>query len=371
MPAVAEQDPARRTSCARCVLCYPIQFSTSSPLRHHLSTLIKAAVTIGLIAFFAHKVDLDDLLQRLRSVGILAVVEALGMTFLLSVIQTLRWRIVLRTLGTAISGWKLLRYTQVGLFFNSVLPSGVGGDIFRAVLARRAGAPLRLAAASVVLDRLMALIALVLFVAIASPFLLQMLQHGLEGWLIVMATGAGTLGIAFLLVFHHLLGWLGTSVVGRLRARLPVVAKRGIDFLDDVSRNAFALLANRRCGPAVMGFSLLSQLGMGFTIYIFAHALSAPATLGMCLALFPPAMLIGMLPISLGGWGVREGAMVLFFGLVGVGTNDALGMSILYGIILTVAGLPGGLIWILNRHGETNISQQELDSASLGVGAAE
>ena len=275
------------------------------------------------------------------------------------------------TLGTELPLLRLFRYTQVGLFFNAVLPSGMGGDIFRIVLSRRAGAPLRRAAAAVVLDRLMALFALIVFVAFASPFLLQMLQHGVAGWLIVLATGAGTLGIAFLLAFHHLLGWLGGSLVGRLRARLPVVAKRGVDFLDDVSHSAFGLLANRRSGPAVMGLSLLTQLTMGLSIYIVARALHAPVTLGNCLALFPPAMLLGMLPISLGGWGVREGAMVLFFGLVGVGTDDALGMSILYGLNVTVAGLPGGLIWVLGRHSETNISEAELNSASLGIGVAE
>jgi len=62
--------------------------------------------------------------------------------------------------------------------------------------------------------------------------------------------------------------------------------------------------------------------------------------------------LVSMIPISFGGWGVREGAMVVFFGLVGVPAADALAMSILFGLAALVAGLPGGVLWVVQRRAQ-------------------
>lgn len=52
-----------------------------------------------------------------------------------------------------------------------------------------------------------------------------------------------------------------------------------------------------------------------------------------------------MIPISIAGWGVREGAMVVGLGLVGVSSSTALSVSLLFGGVLVVVGLLGGLIW--------------------------
>jgi hypothetical protein len=60
-------------------------------------------------------------------------------------------------------------------------------------------------------------------------------------------------------------------------------------------------------------------------------------------------MLISMVPISIAGWGVREGAMVSAFGLVGLRAADALAMSIVFGLIVSLVGVPGGVIWALTR----------------------
>src|SRR5690606_4783819 len=67
------------------------------------------------------------------------------------------------------------------------------------------------------------------------------------------------------------------------------------------------------------------------------------------LILVPPVMLVSMVPISIAGWGVREGAMITAFGLVGLDTADALALSIVFGVIVSLVGAPGGAIWALTR----------------------
>jgi hypothetical protein len=62
--------------------------------------------------------------------------------------------------------------------------------------------------------------------------------------------------------------------------------------------------------------------------------------------LMPPVMLVVALPVSAGGWGVREGAIVASLALAGVGTTPALLLSVELGVIGTLVGLPGGVIWL-------------------------
>lgn len=78
-------------------------------------------------------------------------------------------------------------------------------------------------------------------------------------------------------------------------------------------------------------------------------------------------MLLSMVPISLGGWGVREAAMVWLFGAVGIHSQEAVSISILFGLATTAAGLPGGLLWLLDRRSDS--ASSPLPAASIGAAA--
>jgi hypothetical protein len=69
-------------------------------------------------------------------------------------------------------------------------------------------------------------------------------------------------------------------------------------------------------------------------------------------------MLATTLPISIAGWGVREGAMVAAFGLIGVSQEGAVVLSLLAGILAVVACLPGGLIWLMSGYRHKDISAE-------------
>ena len=72
------------------------------------------------------------------------------------------------------------------------------------------------------------------------------------------------------------------------------------------------------------------------------------------ISLVPPVMLIMTIPISIGGWGVRETAMVTFFGLIGVSGEGAFALSVVFGLTGMAVAIPGGIIWFMSRDkGET------------------
>ncbi len=68
-----------------------------------------------------------------------------------------------------------------------------------------------------------------------------------------------------------------------------------------------------------------------------------------CLVLVPPVILLMLLPISLAGWGVREGAMIAALGFIDVPAGEALLLSIAFGLAVLITNLPGGVIWLLTH----------------------
>ena len=75
-----------------------------------------------------------------------------------------------------------------------------------------------------------------------------------------------------------------------------------------------------------------------------------------CILLVPPVILVTVVPISIAGWGVREGAMVVAFGFIGVPASAAFAVSVLFGLTLAAASLPGSLIWWLSGYSVRNVA---------------
>ena len=65
--------------------------------------------------------------------------------------------------------------------------------------------------------------------------------------------------------------------------------------------------------------------------------------------LFPTVLFLSMLPISVAGWGVREGAMIAALALVGITPSASLALSICFGLCLIAVSLPGGILWFMHR----------------------
>jgi uncharacterized membrane protein YbhN (UPF0104 family) len=80
-----------------------------------------------------------------------------------------------------------------------------------------------------------------------------------------------------------------------------------------------------------------------------------------CVVIVPLSLLATAIPISIGGWGVRESAFVTGFGLVGVSASDALVLSVLFGLLNFLVRLPGALIWL-------TVSNRERPVAGKAIG---
>jgi uncharacterized membrane protein YbhN (UPF0104 family) len=261
-----------------------------------------------------------------------ALAAALIALLTTSSIVALRWHVILSAETSSPGPAALLKIVLVGLFFNQVLPTGVGGDAVRVWRCCRLGISLAAAIRSILLDRACGYLVLIIVYAVSLPSLLHILADPRQRGVVVAVLGAGLLGLAAL----FLLDCLPRSLLG-LRLMAP---------LAELSRESRRLFTHpARCG-AVLG---LSALTIGLAILAFklvADSIGSHLSVGSWIMIVPPVMLIQLLPISLAGWGVREVTLVVALASFGVPAEAALAISVLVGLCLIVIGLPGGLIWL-------------------------
>jgi len=98
-----------------------------------------------------------------------------------------------------------------------------------------------------------------------------------------------------------------------------------------------------------MPLSALVHLLSVVVIYFAAHAAHVPLTLSVVFATGPVLLLAQVLPISVGGWGVREAAAIVLLGMTGVDPTSAILASIMFGALIVLATLPGALFWLVLR----------------------
>ena len=84
-------------------------------------------------------------------------------------------------------------------------------------------------------------------------------------------------------------------------------------------------------------------------LYVIARFLSIDISFFNALILLPPVLFMSMLPISVAGWGVREGAMVVALNMINIPAHQSLALSICFGLCALAISLPGGALWFYSR----------------------
>lgn len=297
--------------------------------RNTLFLLLKAGISVGLIVGLATRIDLDPLRDAFATLDPGWTALALGFLGAQLVLAGLRWSWIHARLGQRLAARDAVELACVGQFFSQTLPSSIGGDAVRAILAGKRGLTAGQAAAGVILDRGLALIVLIALMALAAPILPAREAAWLAG--LALATLAALAA--------------GLFLAERVRRFLP--SWRARDWAYGVADGLRAVLTS----PRLLASSLGVHLGVIAAFWALARALDVPADFALCVAAVPPIVLLSTLPISLAGWGVREGAAIYVFGLAGIASGDALALSIAFGLAQIAVGLPGLVLWLKGKRG--------------------
>ena len=220
-----------------------------------------------------------------------------------------------------------------GTFFNQVLPSSIGGDAVRILDLAQKKYPKKDAFYGVFVDRVVGLVGLLILNLIATLIFFGTFDKHFS-MLIISIALSGIVG--FIALFHfEKIKFLGKykflDLFHRLSKRLNRLYPSNIILMQHLS---ISVLVHLLTVIAMYSISLSVELNLSFQIFLIA---------------VPPVFLLTIVPISLAGWGIREGAMVGIFLLIGADETKILAMSILYGIILIASAVPGSFFWIRSK----------------------
>jgi hypothetical protein len=303
-------------------------------MKRHWVLLLKLVISATLLGFVISQIDLGEILKILNRITATGVAALLLVGAMQIVLHIHRWQLVSRVLGTELQFRLLARLTLIGLFFNQAMPTSFGGDAIRIAMVRRYCPSLSRAVAGVLLDRVIALVALVGIVAIVLPFLSDFLGDPALTWSLWIVVSVGVASMGFVIGF----GATGE----RLLARVPIIKGAGF-FLGDFRRS----LSSPRLTPPVAMYAVATHMLTCVIIFTLAREMTVPLSFLECLLLVPVIILLSAVPISFAGWGVRESATVYLLGQVGVAAPDALAISFAFGLLLIALGVPGGLICLI------------------------
>lgn len=303
----------------------------------HIGTLLKLAATIALFWFVFSKVDLAELASKLTP-GQIAVALFTGVSVLSlqAVIAAMRLRYCVRLLGRKLKMRDSWVACQYGGFFSHTPISFVGGDAMRIWQMVRIGLPLAESAKAIIVDRALGFFGMMTLVLLSAPVLYSAIKdpHMWGGYLILLGIGIGVT------ILFFLLGRLGPMASHRPKAlrRIAEIATVSKYLVGHPERALKAFIL----GLAVTSLNVLAiwviSLGYGNDIGFLTTFAAAPVV-----------FLIAMVPISVAGWGLREGAFVVAFGLFGVPASLALTVSITFGIAVLLAYAPAAVLIVVAR----------------------
>jgi uncharacterized protein (TIRG00374 family) len=300
---------------------------------------LKMVVSIGLFAWMFGRVrweSIGPVLGHANPAWVAAAVLVLIVSHLLASYQ---WSRLVRTAGVELPFWKVAAYYHVGLFFNNFLPANVGGDLARTLDVARSGVPRSTALSTVLLDRLIGTVALG-GVAVVST--IPAIDH------FHLAAAYGGVLAFFVAAVLMLRAVLEPRVLASLERVLAAVGlSRFAPALDAVSARLATFRGRRQLMLELFLVAIVVQVLRIIVHVLFARALGLHIPITYFFLFVPLLAVIVSLPISLNGIGVREGAGILLFGLVGLDRGSAFALQ--FGTYLVAVGvsLIGGLVFLV------------------------
>lgn len=291
---------------------------------------IRSIVTSTLLAYLFSRYDVASQVAGWTMRVAVGVACAFLTLILAQFLSAVRWHLVLSRDAPTLR--ELFRIYMVGVFFSLFLPTSVGGDAVRALGLTRVGVSASRAASSVVLDRVLGVIALggLLLVGLVA---------------VSAAPGQGLARTAGLSVELPPLPLIGVGLV--LGGGATLVAVWRVPRLRAVLVEASTVWAELAGRPARLTAALVIALGVQ-AAYLAAWAqlawsLQLPVPSVGLLVYVPLVSLAAMVPVTVSGLGIREGAWALLLAPYGVGTGDAAGYGLLYFLAFALVGALGGL----------------------------
>ena len=293
--------------------------------------LLRVVATVFILTLIMRSINVAQVWQVLKKTRLDCLAAALLLQFGSTAVSAYRWQMIMQNLHFGQNFAFYWRSYFKGMFFNQGLPTSIGGDAVRMLDIASRGFRKRDALYGVMVDRIIglgALMSLTLLAYLLNPDVLPKQVH--RPILLIISTGAlGFFSIFFIKYFT----WLN---------RYPKLA-----IISIIAERLHQALSSQRLLLVVASLLIPILALLGF--FATGWALGLRVNLMTYFAIVPPALVLTVIPISVAGWGVREGALIGLFSLIGADKTAVLMMSLLYGLTLIIVSLPGLVTYLKGR----------------------
>jgi uncharacterized protein (TIRG00374 family) len=304
----------------------------------HLASLLRLIVAVGLTVLILWRAHPSKVGVALAHAAWPPILVACLLVLADRALMAYRWMALLAPLRDRRPPLRVLaRVFFVSTFIGTFLPQSVGSDAVRVWSLSRDGVPTSQSLASVLMDRLLGIVSILLSAGIGLAIAPAVVHERV----VILAFAATTAGCAFALAFvfsTRVDDAIRTSLTRWRPGRLREALGRLLDALQAYRRERRMLVAVLVASVAVQGLRILQAWWLGQSL-----GLGVPPT--AYFAFIPIILLVMLLPITINGLGVGNSAFVWAFGRVGVGAADAFALSVLFIALGVVGNLPGGILY--------------------------
>ncbi|HEY3341463.1 MAG TPA: lysylphosphatidylglycerol synthase transmembrane domain-containing protein [Anaerolineae bacterium] len=313
--------------------------SSGATWRSRLLLLLRILVALVLIIIIFRVIDFSSVGNTIAKAdlrwGVLILVLALADRY----IMACKWAGLLRAQGTVFSDWEAFKVYMSSTFIGTVLPTSVGSDVYRAVRAKLAGHQMNVITASIVLERVLGMLAVTLLSLCGLAAISGKPNTHFGTLLGAVAILTAALLIAIRLSIDPKMYALITQFFDRFRHLKPV------RIFMDLHSAYMTFSRSRVVFGSFFALTFLEQMLNALLTYLGSLALGLNTPYIFYLALVPLSRFVTLLPISLGGIGVTEGAYVFALSLAGISAVDALSLAVLMRLIGWAMLVPEGLFF--------------------------
>jgi len=293
--------------------------------RQRAMAVAKIAVSALTLTYVLWAVPISQLWLIIKQAKPAFLLLALVLFLGTQLVSALRFAAIAKVLGRELSAWRATEVHFVGLWMNQVLPTGLGGDVVKILMLKdELGFGVALRAG--IIDRLSGLLILLVHAALFMPAYYLMYPTAPALWILGAASAACLLAVVVACASERT----------RDRLRGTRVLRPVASFGDDLAQ----VLRGRSLGKQFV-MSVIIHLNGIAAYLLIGRAIGVDAGAVQFVLLTPILFLISLVPVTFAGWGLREFGAIGLFGLAGVPAQQAVAMSVLFGILMIVAGLPG------------------------------
>jgi uncharacterized membrane protein YbhN (UPF0104 family) len=286
---------------------------------------LPVAVSLGIVSYILVDVNREHLWRSLTHVRLSWVMLAVALFLVGQAISAFKWTLIGRSVGLPGHYLEYGRFYFVGMFFNLLGFATLGGDVVRALYLGRGRRP-GLAINSVLFDRASGL---AILMALGSVTLLAYPEYHFAGPLSLIITAGG---------LALVVGWWTGP-------RLVKLLPPGNRIRRQVETELAPFWRDSRLLVRISIVSLIFHLSQVCVQWMLARAAGANVPFTYCLVFHPMLSVMLALPVSIGGFGVREGGYLYFLGLLNIDDSIAVTIGLLWWAVTVIAGLLGGALF--------------------------